>query len=167
MRYAGLIKNDIAAAPGVCVSFFAQGCPFHCKGCHNPETWDYNGGKEFSANTIEEVLQALDANGIHRNLCIMGGEPLDIHTIATTYNLLKAVKEVRPTTKVYLWTGYTYDFLQHDKDHNTYLNYILSNIDCIIDGQYIEELRDITLKMRGSSNQQVICLKDGEPIWQI
>lgn len=64
MRYAGIIKNDIAAAPGVCVSFFTQGCPHRCPGCYNPETWDYDGGKEFTADTIFEILQAISANDV-------------------------------------------------------------------------------------------------------
>jgi anaerobic ribonucleoside-triphosphate reductase activating protein len=76
MRYSGLIKNDITAAPGLCVSFFTQGCPHHCPGCHNPETWDFNRGKEFTNDTLKEILEALTAQNIHRDLCIMGGEPL-------------------------------------------------------------------------------------------
>lgn len=76
MRYAGIIKNDVCAAPGVCVTFFTQGCPHRCKGCHNPETWDFDGGKEFTHDTIDEVIEALNANDIERTFCIMGGEPL-------------------------------------------------------------------------------------------
>ena len=75
MRYAGLIKNDIAAGPGLCTTFFTQGCPHHCSGCHNPETWDYEGGKEFTPEVIDEIVEALTAQGIERKLCIMGGEP--------------------------------------------------------------------------------------------
>jgi anaerobic ribonucleoside-triphosphate reductase activating protein len=76
MRYAGLNKNDMSAAPGVSVSFFVQGCPHHCVGCHNPETWDFNRGKEFTFETMKEIIDALTAQKIYRNLCIMGGEPL-------------------------------------------------------------------------------------------
>jgi anaerobic ribonucleoside-triphosphate reductase activating protein len=68
MRYSGLIKNDITAAPGLCVSFFTQGCPHHCPGCHNPETWDFNGGKEFTNDTLKEILEALTAQNINRDL---------------------------------------------------------------------------------------------------
>jgi anaerobic ribonucleoside-triphosphate reductase activating protein len=76
MRYAGLNLNDFSAAPGVSVSFFTQGCPHRCKGCHNPETWEYNGGKEFTPDILDKIVEALSANGIERNLAIMGGEPL-------------------------------------------------------------------------------------------
>ena len=73
MKYAGIIKNDLAAGPGVCVSFFTQGCPHHCPGCHNPETWEFDGGKEFTPIVIEEIDIALDANGVHRDFCLLGG----------------------------------------------------------------------------------------------
>ena len=76
MRYAGIIKNDFSAAPGTSVTFFTQGCPHKCEGCHNPETWDFEGGEEVTHDTILEIIEAITANGLHRNLCIMGGEPL-------------------------------------------------------------------------------------------
>lgn len=76
MKYAGLIKNDIAAAPGLCVTFFTQGCPHRCPECHNPETWDFEGGLEYTEETIQEILNALTDRDIHRDFCIMGGEPL-------------------------------------------------------------------------------------------
>ena len=76
MKYAGIIKNDIAAGEGVNVTFFSQGCPFRCEGCHNPETWDFEAGKEFTPQTLNDILESLSANGIQRNLSIMGGEPL-------------------------------------------------------------------------------------------
>lgn len=76
MRYAGINPNDFSAAPGVSVSFFTQGCPHKCSGCHNPETWDFNGGKEFDTEAAIELEKALTANNVVRNLCLMGGEPL-------------------------------------------------------------------------------------------
>ena len=76
MRYAGIIKNDIAAGEGVNVSFFVQGCPIHCPNCHNPQTWNFDGGKEFTIDTLNEIITALKANGIKRNFSLMGGEPL-------------------------------------------------------------------------------------------
>lgn len=76
MKYAGIIYNDFSAAPGVSLSFFTQGCPHHCKGCHNQETWDFNGGKEFTHEDLTSLIKGLTANGIKRTLCIMGGEPL-------------------------------------------------------------------------------------------
>lgn len=156
MKYSGIIKNDFCAAPGVSVTVFVQGCPHHCKNCHNPETWDYNGGKEFNYETLIEIEKAMQVNGIKRNLCIMGGEPLCPENQFLTLLIIKSVKEKYPNTKVYVWTGYIYE--QLIKNHSKHLEQILKLSDFLIDGPYIEELRDITLKMRGSSNQRIIDL---------
>ena len=154
MRYAGIIPNDLSAAPGVCVTFFTQGCPHHCPGCHNPETWDYDGGKEFEGNTIERIEQYLTANGIHRDLCIMGGEPLCPENQFLTLLICNTVKDKLPDTKIYIWTGYTLEEL--NKDSNTRISQILEKTDAIIDGPYIAAERDITLPMRGSRNQRIL-----------
>ena len=111
MKYAGIIKNDLSAAPGISVSFFTQGCPHHCKGCHNPETWDFDGGKEFTYDVLNEVIDALTANGVERSLSILGGEPLCEENVFLTLLLIKTVKEKLPNTKIYIWTGYYYDEL--------------------------------------------------------
>lgn len=154
MRYAGIIPNDLSAAPGVCVTFFTQGCPHHCPGCHNPETWDYDGGKEFEGNTIERIEQYLTANGIHRDLCIMGGEPLCPDNQFLTLLICNTIKDKLPDTKIYIWTGYTLEEL--NKDTNTRISQILDKTDAIIDGPYIAAERDITLPMRGSRNQRIL-----------
>ena len=154
MRYAGIIPNDLSAAPGVCVTFFTQGCPHHCPGCHNPETWDYEGGKEFEGNTIERIEQYLTANGIHRDLCIMGGEPLCPDNQFLTLLICNTIKDKLPDTKIYIWTGYTLEEL--NKDSNTRIRQILEKTDAIIDGPYIAAERDITLPMRGSRNQRIL-----------
>ena len=159
MRYAGIIKNDFAAAPGVCVSFFTQGCPHHCEGCHNPETWNPEGGYEFTNQTLSTVLDSLEANGIHRNLCIMGGEPLCPDNQFLTLMLVNEVKEKMPKTKIYIWTGYTLDELKKSSNIGR-IQQILSKCEMIIDGRFVESLRDITLEMRGSSNQNIIKCKD-------
>ena len=158
MKYAGLIKNDLAAAPGVCVSFFVQGCPLRCPGCHNPESWDFEGGMEFSAKTLNDILTSLSANGIERPLCIMGGEPLCPENLFLTTLIIKEVRQQKPNVKIYLWTGYTYEELLSKKTSNPKLEYILNNIDCLIDGPFIQEEKDITLQMRGSRNQRIIYL---------
>ena len=158
MRYAGLNKNDMSAAPGVSVSFFVQGCPHHCKGCHNPETWNFNGGKEFTYNTLNEIVESLSANGISRSLAIMGGEPLCEQNIFLTLLVVKTVKEKYPDIKIYIWSGYTYDYLLNHMT-NSHLGQVLEYADFLIDGPYIEELRDISLPMRGSSNQKIIDLR--------
>ena len=156
MRYSGIIRNDLAAAPGVSVTFFTQGCPHKCKGCHNPETWDFNGGKEFTYDVLNDILDALHANGIKRNFCIMGGEPLCEENEFLTLLVLKTVKEKFPDTPIYIWTGYLYEDLL--KNDNVRLKYILERTDYLIDGPYIESLRDLTLPMRGSSNQRIFDL---------
>lgn len=158
MRYAGINYNDMSAAPGISVSFFTQGCPHHCKGCHNPETWDFNSGKEFTYDVLLNIIKALTANGINRSLAIMGGEPLCEENAFLTLLVIKSVKEVLPNTKVYLWTGYTYENIQ--KSNDPHVKSIIEQIDVLIDGPYIEALRDITLPMRGSSNQNIINLTE-------
>ena len=136
MKYAGIIKNDLSAAPGISVSFFTQGCPHHCKGCHNPETWDFDGGKEFTYNVLNEVIDALTANGIERSLSILGGEPLCEENIFLTLLLIKTVKERLPNTKIYIWTGYYYDELIK-RSSDSHLKAILDYTDYLIDGPYI------------------------------
>ena len=157
MRYAGLIRNDLAAAPGVSVTFFTQGCPHRCKGCHNPETWDFEGGKEFTPKVLDEIYEALRANDIERSFCIMGGEPLCEQNLLLTYMVLQEVKAHFPDVKIYIWTGYYYKQLLEMTDPKVEL--ILGMVDVLIDGPYIEKLRDTTLQMRGSSNQSIINLK--------
>ena len=156
MQYAGIIKNDFSAASGVSVTFFTQGCPHRCKGCHNPETWDFDGGKEFTPKVLEEIVEALTANNITRSLCIMGGEPLCEENLFLTNLVISHIREKVPGVKVYVWTGFLYENLL--KKSNPHLQKILELTDVLIAGPYIEELRDITLPMRGSSNQRVINL---------
>ena len=156
MRYAGIIKNDVAAGQGVCVTFFVQGCDFHCKGCHNPQTWDFEGGYEFTQETINNIITALKANGVQRNFCVMGGEPLHPNNRFLTNLVISEVKKAYPDIKVYLWTGYVYEKLV-DKDEKLLQN-IFRNVDVLIDGPFVMEERDITLPMRGSRNQRIIEL---------
>lgn len=158
MHYAGIIYNDFSSAPGVCLSFFTQGCPHKCHNCHNPETWDFDGGKEFTPKTMESIIKGLTANGVPRSLCILGGEPLCNENLMLTYLVINEVKKHLPDTKIYIWTGYKYEDLI--KQDNYKISQILSQTDCLIDGPYIDSLRDITLPMRGSSNQRIIYLKD-------
>lgn len=156
MRYSGLILNDITAAPGLCVSFFTQGCPHRCKGCHNPETWNFDGGKEFTSGTLNEIITGLTAQGIQRDLCIMGGEPLCAENAFLTYLVVKEVKEKVPGAKIYIWSGYTLEQLEHSSHPKA--RDVLELADVLIDGPYIEEQRDVTLEMRGSRNQNIIDL---------
>ena len=108
---------------------------------------------------MDSILQGLTANGVHRSLCIMGGEPLCEENLFLTQMVINEVKRALPDTKIYLWTGYVLEDLEKRTDNRTAA--ILSSIDCIIDGPYKQELRDITLPMRGSSNQRITYLKGG------
>lgn len=152
MRVAGLTKNDTTNGEGICVSLWVQGCPHHCKGCHNPESWDFNGG-EYKNNDIllEEIYDAISANGIQRNFSILGGEPLAPQNINDTYYILWEVKQRYPSIKTFVWTGYTLEQLQE-----MYKDTLLENVDVLIDGPFIKAERDITLKFRGSKNQRIL-----------
>ena len=156
MKYSGIIFNDISAAPGLCVTLFTQGCPHRCPGCHNPETWSFDGGKEFTLDTMEEIINGLKAQGIQRNFCVMGGEPLCEENALLTYTSIQRVKMDLPETKIYVWTGYTLEELK--QSNNLYIQECLKIIDVLIDGPYVESERDITLSMRGSRNQRIIDL---------
>ena len=158
MRYAGINYNDMCAAPGVSVTLFTQGCPHHCEGCHNPETWDFNGGNEFTSEVLRKIVVGLTKNGIKRSFCIMGGEPLCEQNTLLTLMTIQYVKQHLPEVKIYLWTGYYYEELLKSPDPKIPL--ILKEVDVLIDGPFINSLRDITLKMRGSSNQNIINLKE-------
>lgn len=158
MRYSGLIENDITAAPGLCVSFFTQGCPHHCPGCHNPDTWAFDRGKEFTNKTLETIIKALTAQNIQRDLCIMGGEPLCTENAFLTCLVINEVKRRVPKAKIYIWSGYTYEQLSRCGD--PHVRDALALADVLIDGPYIEAERDLTLPMRGSRNQRVIDLKE-------
>lgn len=153
MKYAGLIQNDTTAGNGICVSLYTQGCPHHCDGCHNPETWDYNSGKNFTQDTIDLIIDSLNKNGIHRDLCILGGEPLIVENIDMLKSLLDQVKIKYPNTKIYVWTGYTWEELMRNQ---LIKQSILPLVDVLIDGRFILKKRDITLHMRGSDNQRII-----------
>ena len=156
MQYSGILYNDMAAAPGVSVTFFSQGCPHHCKGCHNPETWDFKGGKEFTPDILDKIVEGLTVQGIQRNFCLMGGEPLCPENIFLSYLIVSTVKEKVPGAKIYVWTGYTYEDLVAQNNKHTMM--LLKVADVLIDGPYMEECRNITLEMRGSSNQRIIDL---------
>ena len=152
MRVAGLTKNDTTNGEGICVSLWVQGCPHRCKGCHNPESWDFNGG-EYKNNDVllEEIYDAISANGIQRNFSILGGEPLAPQNINDTYYILWEVKQRYPSIKTFVWTGYTLEQLKE-----MYKDTLLENVDVLIDGPFIKAERDITLKFRGSKNQRIL-----------
>ena len=158
MKYNKIRKMDIADGPGVRVSIFLQGCEFHCKNCFNPETWDFEGGKEFTDETINRVLELCDNPNI-TGLSILGGEPMHPKNIEGTTKLAKAFKQKFPNKTLWAWSGFLFDKWVKDKEVAKYL-------DVLVDGQYVDELRNPTLKWKGSSNQRVIdvqkSLKEGK-----
>jgi anaerobic ribonucleoside-triphosphate reductase activating protein len=158
IRIAGINDNDVVNGEGICVSVFLQGCPFHCPGCHNPETWNSEGGKAwYEDELIEHIIKLIGANNIQRGLSILGGETLDTDDKREFIKqLIYKVRDKYPTIVIALWTGYTFEELQKDLG----VNYILHNIDYLIDGPFILAERDITLKWRGSRNQRIINMKE-------
>lgn len=152
-RYNTIIPNDVVNGEGVCVSFFVQGCPHHCPGCFNKETWDFKGGQLYTDHTKWEIIQAIGANNIQRNFSVLGGEPLAPQNLSITTEVVDAVRHAYPNITIYLWTGYTFDEILSNLNNN--LKSILTNIDILIDGPFVEELKDLSLKLRGSSNQHI------------
>lgn len=150
MKYAGVINDDIVNGRGVCVSFWVQGCSHHCPGCHNPETWDKDGGYELPSDYIQRIEKLLKKNGIRRNLSILGGEPLCNDNIAIVFDLLMVVKYDMPWTKNFVWTGGKFEALKLVYPSTMKL------IDVLIDGPFDITQRDITLPLRGSPNQRII-----------
>ncbi len=151
MRYHKIRKMDISNGPGVRVSIFMQGCTFNCKNCFNPETHDFKGGKEFTDETINRVLELCSLDHIV-GLSILGGEPMHPLNIEGTTKLAKAFKEKFPNKTIWSWTGFLFDRDLKDKE-------VLKYIDVLVDGQYKDELHDFRLKWCGSTNQRVIDVK--------
>ena len=160
MKYAELKLNDIANAPGIAISLYVQGCPHHCKGCFNQETWDFEGGKEFTDKELNTIIMNLRKHGIKRSLCILGGEPLCDENVPLTNYVISEVKKIYPDTPIYIWTGYLLERVIERAENNENLKEILKQVDYIVDGPFKEELKDLRLKMRGSSNQRIIPIKE-------
>lgn len=152
MRYNKVRKMDISNGPGVRVSIFMQGCTFNCKNCFNPETHDFMGGEEFTEDTIEQVLKLCENEHVE-GLSILGGEPMHPINIEGTTELAKKFKEKFPNKNLWVWTGFLFD---RDLQNREVLKYI----DVLVDGQYVDELRDPRLKYNGSSNQRVIDVQN-------
>ena len=148
MRYNKIRKMDISNGPGVRVSIFTQGCAFNCPNCFNPETHDFTAGKEFTDETMNKILNLCDNDNIE-GLSILGGEPMHPNNIEGTTKLAKAFKERFPNKNLWAWSGFKYENYLKDKP-------VLNYIDVLVDGQYVDELHNPTLKWRGSSNQRVI-----------
>ena len=151
MNYAEIKKVDIANGPGVRVSLFVSGCRNHCKGCFNPETWDFDYGRPFTRETEDEIIEALRPSWI-QGLSILGGEPTEEENAAVLIPFLKRVRAALPDKDIWLYSGYTYETLR-DKE-------ILTLADVLVDGPFLLELKDAGLAFRGSRNQRIIDLRE-------
>lgn len=160
MKYANIKYNDIANGDGIRTSLFVSGCRHHCKGCFNKITWDFNYGKEFTQDTIDEILKSIESDYIN-GLSLLGGEPFEPENQLGLINLLRQYKNKFPNKTIWCWSGYLYEEIidKNNKIHTDVTDEMLSYIDVLVDGEFKEELKDISLKFRGSSNQRIIYLK--------
>lgn len=168
MNYAQIRSMDISNGEGIGVSLFVQGCDFHCKNCFNSETWEFSKGQEWNDKTKNQFLKLVEKPFIQR-VSILGGEPLHPKNVQ---NVLKIVDEIRvsyPTKNIWLYTGYTWEQIMHPviTDINSeqlkmlqMRKELVNKCDVLIDGRYVDELRDVSLHWRGSSNQRVINVQE-------
>ena len=170
MNYAVIKKFDIANGPGVRVSLFVSGCRHKCKNCFNSEAWDFDYGKPFTAETVNEIIEALDKDYIE-GFSLLGGEPFEPENQAGIYTVLKAIKEKLPNKTVWCYTGFDYDkqLLKGLVGDETLALKCLELIDVLVDGKFVEELKSPSLLFRGSSNQRIIDVKksllENKTIW--
>lgn len=150
MRYASIRTMDVSDGEGVGCSLFVQGCHFHCKNCFNQSTWDFNGGKEWTKATKEKFLELVNRPYITR-VSILGGEPLADENIEDISDL---ISQIPLNKKVWLYTGYVYENMDSDR------KLVSNSVDVLVDGQFIDELKDMNLPFRGSSNQRLIDIKE-------
>ena len=163
MHYGLIKKCDIANGEGIRVSLFVSGCRNKCKGCFQPETWDFDYGKLFDSAAMEEILSAADNTSV-RGLTILGGEPMEPENQPEVLSVLRSFKEKYPDKTVWLYTGNLYEELIGERgEHRTFLPVtaeLLSLVDVLVDGRYIEEEKSLGLRFRGSKNQRVIDMNE-------
>lgn len=157
MNYANIKDCDIADGPGVRVSLFVSGCRHHCKGCFNAETWDFNFGKLYTEETEEEILRLLEPDYI-QGFTLLGGEPFEPENQVILVHLLKKIRERLPKKDIWCYTGYLYDadLIEDGKVYTEVTKEMLSYIDVLVDGEFIEAEKDLSLEFRGSRNQRIV-----------
>ncbi len=162
MNYAKIRKCDVANGPGVRVSLFVSGCNHHCKNCFNPEAWNFNYGEEFTKKEEEQIIEDLKPDYI-TGLSLLGGEPFEQKNQEGLAPLVSKVKKEYPDKKIWCYTGFTFDEQILGKmvkeEHRETTKQMLENIDYIVDGKFVNELKDPKLQFRGSSNQRIIDVK--------
>lgn len=161
MYYGNIKTCDVANGPGVRVSLFVSGCRHHCKNCFNQETWDFLFGKEFTQDTLDFILEQLSFDYVS-GFSLLGGEPFEPENQKYLVDILKVIKEKYPNKQIWCWTGWNLDkeLSRGGIKYTEYTDKMLSYIDVLVDGPFVEELKDITLAFRGSSNQRIIDLKE-------
>ena len=153
MRYASIRRLDISNGEGLGVTLFTQGCPFHCKNCFNPETHDFDGGKEYTIDTKNAIVSLINRAQIKR-FSILGGEPLIERNKEDLIDLCLSVKKIRPDIKIWIYTGNIFENVKND-----WYELLYNYVDVLVDGPYVDSKRDLRLKFRGSSNQRVIDVR--------
>lgn len=168
MNYAVIKKFDIANGPGVRVSLFVSGCRHYCKNCFNREAWDFSYGKPFTDDTADEIIKALSPQHI-TGFSLLGGEPFEPENQLELVKLLKRIKEKMPDKDIWCYTGFLFDEQLLSGNVGEHAKDMLQNIDVLVDGKFVEELKTPDLLFRGSSNQRIIdvkkSLETNEVIW--
>lgn len=157
MNYATVKTHDIANGPGVRVSLYVSGCTHHCKGCFNPETWDFNYGQPFDEAVQEKIIKALEPSYI-KGFSLLGGEPFEPQNSAALVPFLKRIKDIYPEKSIWCYSGYDLekDMLTYRLGDEHVIMGMLSCIDVLVDGEFIESKKVIDLRFRGSTNQRII-----------
>ena len=161
MNYGNIKECDIADGPGVRVSLFVSGCRHHCKGCFNAETWDFEFGQHYTEETEAEILRLLGA-GFVQGFTLLGGEPFEPENQVELVKLLKKIRETYPQKDIWCYSGYLFDrdMVPGGGVHTDVTEEMLSYIDVLVDGEFKEELKDVTLVFRGSQNQRIIDVQE-------
>ena len=159
MHYSAIKKTDVANGEGVRVTLFVSGCRRHCKGCFNPETWSFSSGTPFLQETEDELIEALRPGYIN-GLTLLGGEPFEPENQRVLVPFLRRVRAAYPEKNIWSFSGFTYEELTTDGTHPRceVTDEFLSLLDVLVDGRFVEELKDISLRFRGSRNQRLIDL---------
>ncbi len=168
MNYGTIKACDIANGVGVRVSLFVSGCRHHCKGCFNADTWDFNYGEPYTKEQEDEIIRLLAPDYI-QGLSLLGGEPFEPENQGELVKLLRRVKAAYPEKDVWCYSGYLYDvdMIEGGRAYTDVTQEMLSYIDVLVDGPFVEAKKDITLKFRGSSNQRVIKLENGKDVGRL
>lgn len=169
MRYGAIKKRDIANGIGVRVVLFVSGCTHHCKGCFQPETWSFDYGQDYTKATEDEIIEALRPAFID-GLTLLGGEPFEPQNQAELIKLLRRIRKELPEKTVWAFSGYTFEELTGEsRARCAVTDEMLSMVDVLVDGEFVEEKRNISLQFRGSENQRLIdvpkTLKSGQIVW--